>query len=107
MRYKVETLDGRHTDNHIWKYRLYVLQDQLYQYSHQRYRYFHILRTWMIEQYGPSCERDSYMKTVAAYKEPETFESVWCWHIDREKDYLYIYVKTDEVLAHLQLKWAT
>ncbi len=106
MNYIIETLDGRHTGNELWKYRLYITQYALHQFSDDRFRYFHTLRSWMIEQYGPSCERDIYFKTVVAHKGYAPFQPPWCWHIDREKNYLYIYVRNDETLANIQLKWS-
>ena len=106
MHYIVETLDGRHTGHELWKYRLYVTQFLLNQFSNERFRYYHVLRTWMAEQYGPSCERDFYTTTAHALKGHEIFDPPWCWHVDREKSYLYIYVKSDEVLSNIQLKWS-
>jgi len=105
MKFIVEKLDGRHTDHHLWKYRLYVHQFVLHQYSDERFRDFHQLRLWMTEQYGPSCERNYYTKMVLAHKGYEYFEPPWCWHIDTEKNYLYIYVRDDATLSNIQLKW--
>mgnify|MGYP006271128793 FL=1 len=60
----------------------------------------------MAEQYGPSCERNYYRQTVTAYKGYEAFEPPWCWHVDAEKHYFYIYVKDDSILSNITLKWA-
>ena len=105
MRFNVETLDGRHTGHELWKYRLYVHQFKLHQYSDERFKYFHELRCWLTEQYGASCERNYYVQTVIAHRGHADFNPPWCWHIDTEKNYLYIYVKDDATLSNIQLKW--
>ena len=105
MQFIVEKLDGRHTGNDIWRYRLYITQRQLSVYSHDRFRDFHQFRIWMTEQYGPSCERDYYMDTLLAHRGYDPFEPLWCWHIDREKNHLYIYIRNDDVLSNIHLNW--
>ena len=106
MMYSVEPLDRRHTGHEYWQYRIYITQQQLSSYSGDRFRYFHQLRIWMTEQYGPSCERDIYSRTILAYKEYDPFDPPWCWHIDREKEYVYIYVKNETILSNFTLKWS-
>ena len=60
---------------------------------------------WMTEQYGPSCERNYFNNTAKAYGNTDPFNPPWCWHIDIEKQDLYIYVKDDATLSNIQLKW--
>jgi len=63
----------------------------------------------MTEQYGASCERKYYINTAEAHKAFKghaLFNPPWCWHIDTEKEDLYIYVKDDATLSNIQLKWA-
>ena len=107
MNFIVETLDKRHTGHKFWKYRLYITQYALHAYSNERFKNYHQLRTWMTEQYGPSCERNYYDQTARAHNGHEPFNPPWCWHIDTEKEYLYIYVRDDVTLSNIQLKWRT
>ena len=107
MKFYVETLDRRHTGHLLWKYRLRI-QTSL-DLARSRYRNFHVLRSWMIEQYGVSSERDSYVNIAVAsqgYNDGEPFNPPWCWHIDRDyPNAMYIYVKNHEVLSNITLKW--
>jgi hypothetical protein len=104
MQFQVERLDKRHTGHWLWRYRLRIHNDH-YQ-SKSSYKNFHQLRSWMIEQYGVSCERDSYEHTVIACKGHEFFEPLYCWHVDRDyPNTSYIYVKDDAVLSNITLKW--
>lgn len=110
MKFQVEKLDGRHTGHELWRYRLYIVQSLLYRYSDERFLYFHQLRTWMTDQYGPSCERNYYSNMVSAHNaapDITQFNPPWCWHIDTEKHYLYIYVRDDDTLSNIHLKWTT
>jgi len=104
MKFFVEKLDKRHTGHLLWQYRLRI-QNNL-QEAKSQYKNFHILRSWMIEQYGVSSERDTYTDILMACKGSELFDSPWCWHVD--KDYpnnLYIYTRNREVLSHITLRW--
>ena len=105
MQFTVEKLDGRHTGHERWKYRLYMLQYVLYQFSNDRFRDYHQLRIWMTEQYGPSCERNYYDNTARAHGGKEPFNPPWCWHIDLEQEDLYIYIRDDATLSNIRLKW--
>ena len=109
MQFTVEKLDGRHTGHERWKYRVYMLQYVLYQFSNDRFKDYHDFRVWMTEQYGPSCERNYYINTAEAHKAFKGhgfFNPPWCWHIDTEKQDLYIYVRDDATLSNIQLKWS-
>ena len=105
MKYILETLDRRHTGHESWQYRVQLIQEGLFMYTQERFRYFHQMRVWLTEQYGPSCERDTYKRTVQGFEEYGLFDPPWCWHIDREKEYLYIYVRDAATMSNIQLKW--
>lgn len=104
MKFFVERLDRRHTGYHVWRYRLRI--ETVFDITRSHYRYFHVLRSWMIEQYGVSCERDLYESVVIGCKGFEPFDPLWCWHVDRDyPNNQYIYVKDDTVLSNITLKW--
>jgi hypothetical protein len=104
MTLKIEKLDGRYNGSLFWKTRVYF-QDR-YTSQHDRFRQFHQLRVWMTELYGPSCERDYYSATALGFKDHGSFDPPWCWHIDRQfPNNNYIYIKDDEMLSHVLLKW--
>ncbi len=104
MKYFVERLDKRHNGHAFWQYRLRMLRTVDLAKSH--HRNFHILRSWMQEQYGSSCERDLYSNTASACKGYEIFDPPWCWHVDRDyPNNLYIYIRSQEVLSHISLRW--
>lgn len=104
MKYYIEQLDRRHNGHALWQYRLRMQRTVDLEKSH--HRNFHILRSWMQEQYGNSCERDLYGNIALACKGYEPFDPPWCWHIDRDyPNNLYIYIKNREVLSNITLKW--
>ena len=103
MQFILEKLDGRHTGRGLWKYRLRIQNDL---YAPKSYpRNFHMLRSWMIEQYGLSSERDEYKTIALACIAHEGFDPPWCWHVDRDTNNMYIYIRNDEVLSHTTLRW--
>jgi hypothetical protein len=105
MQYYVEKLDRRHTGWQRWRYRLRIQND--FNLAKTHYKNFHTLRAWMIEQYGLSAERDQYDPIANSCKEYELFDPPWCWHIDRDyPNNMYIYVKNNEVLSNITLKWS-
>ena len=104
MKYFVEQLDKRHTVHYLWRYRLRIQVN--FDLNRSHYRNFHVLRSWMIEQYGVSCERDLYGSTAISCKGYEPFNPPWCWHVDKGyPNHQYIYVKDDTVLSNVTLKW--
>jgi hypothetical protein len=104
MKFYVEQLDKRHNGHMYWQYRLRLQTSTDLEKSH--HRNFHLLRCWMQEQYGDSCERDLYGNIALACKGYESFNPPWCWHVDREnQNTLYIYIKNREVLSNITLKW--
>ena len=105
MQYFVEKLDKRHTGWHLWQYRLRVQND--FSTARTHYKNFHILRSWMIEQYGISSERDQYEAITNSCKGYESFDPPWAWHVDRDyPNNMYIYIKNDTVLSNITLKWS-
>ena len=104
MKFTIEKLDRRHNGYLFWHGRLRI-QNNL-QEAKSQYKNFHILRSWMIEQYGVSSERDTYTDILMACKGSELFDPLWCWHVDGDyPNNQYIYVRNQEVLSHITLRW--
>ena len=104
MQFQIEKLDKRHTGHESWQYRLRILNDLHVSGSH--HRNFHQLRSWMIEQYSVSAERDSYEIIAGSCQGHGSFDPPYCWHVDRDYPNMqYIYVKDDTVLSNITLKW--
>lgn len=102
MKYYVEQLDRRHTGFATWQFRLRVAGSGKLAPTGN----FHILRSWMIEQYGSSCERDLFEDTAMDMDCVEIrFNPKWCWHVDRNYRTQYIYVQNHEVLSNITIKW--
>jgi hypothetical protein len=104
MQFTIEQLDKRHNGWLNWRYRLRIGEDRGQ--AKSNFKNFHQLRSWMIEHYGISTERDSFESTFNALKDVELFDPRWCWHIDRDNlNRQYIYVENREMLSHITLKW--
>jgi len=104
MKFFVEKLNKRYTGHLLWQYRLRIGHSpNAYKSAN---RNFHTLRSWMIEQYALSTERDSYANTVLEFKDNELFDPPWCWHVDRDyPNTQYIYVQNRNILSHITLRW--
>ena len=94
MALQLETLDGRHSGNIFFKYRVWV-------YGPDRIRDFINVRNWCWEVWGSSCEREDYMMSYS--DQDVVTNSQWAWHkVDRSR---YIYLVNDQALAFFKLKW--
>ena len=94
MALKLETLDGRHSGNYYFKYRVWV-------HGTDRVRDFIQIRNWCWEVWGPSCERDDH---ILSYNNSTVVNNPhWAWHVyERSR---YIYLIDDQALAFFKLKW--
>ena len=94
MALKLETLDGRHSGNYYFKYRVWV-------HGTDRVRDFIQIRNWCWEVWGPSCERDDHIQSK---RDPEIENNLhWAWHVHERSRYIYLI--NDRALAFFKLKW--
>ena len=94
MALNLEKLDGRHSGNYYFKYRVWV-------HGTDRVRDFIQIRNWCWEVWGPSCERDDH---ILSYNNSTVVNNPhWAWHVyERSR---YIYLIDDQALAFFKLKW--
>ena len=72
-----------------------------------KFQNYQIMREWMWENYGPSCERDLYNEIyqISGNQTKFTKWPKWAWHYDTTDNQPFIYIADKEMLSHIQLKW--
>ena len=95
MALKLETLDGRHSGNYYFKYRVWV-------HGTDRVRDFIQIRNWCWEVWGASAERDFFI--TLSYMTDKIHNEHWAWHTD-PNGHVYIYLTDNQALAFFKLKW--
>lgn len=63
---------------------------------------FNQIRGWCWNTWGPSCERDLYL-SILKNSSNRDLNPHWAWNT--EFNHLSLYLKTDQELALLKLKW--
>lgn len=96
---KFTKLDRRHNGHTIMKYM--VQPEFIFDGRDGRIRRFKEFREWMWTNYGPGCELDFVQLTPGK----ERMESVERWAWDTRETNLRIYLKGDEELTFIKLKW--
>ena len=110
MNFKTVSLDSRYRGNQAFKYRLEFFR---YNSIHEPEMHcqFQEMCEWLWENYGPGCEQDHYYSLIAQITKSGNAANAkqvgpqWAWHIDPKYKTPYIYIRTDEILSHIKLKW--
>lgn len=91
-------MDGRHKGNQTFSYRIAIVG-----LSAERIINFHSLREWCWNTWGPSCEREMYLKFKA--NQVKDRPQYWAWHYEDNYDECYIYLVGPRQLELFTLKW--
>lgn len=98
--FSIVKLDKRHSGNQLFNYRIEFNGD--YRSRHENYC---LIRQWCWNTFGPSLERDLYLKYSTSVF-GNIMEPVWCFHYDHGFDRALVYLKGDKETTLLLLKWS-
>ena len=94
MSLQLEKLDGRHSLNSVFNYRVrFVGNDSISAFVNAR--------IWLTESYGHGLERELVWITTPVYKY-DVPQISWAWHNDDSGRYIYL---KEELLSHFSLKY--
>lgn len=106
MLFNIINLDWRYRGKDNFDYRLEFLLRQFTVTSIVKFQNYQIMREWLWENYGPSCERDLYNQIYHGTEQTKFAKRPnWAWHYDTTDNQPFIYIADQETLSHIQLKW--
>lgn len=108
MNFKLVTLDARYRGSNRFKYRLEFSHN--YAPRNGTIRDFQTMLEWLWDSYGPGCDRDHYrylLENMQLNNETDLEEKgpQWSWHINQKEEVSFLYIRTNEILSHIKLKW--
>ncbi len=92
---KLRMLDRRNTG---WDMFLYYAEPQIGVPLQQKVETFNLWRTWCWEQWGSSCELESYL-LPSSWSNPK-----WCWSYRQEINHR-IYIATETEATAFSMRW--